>query len=266
MITQNGLLPEQTHHDPETGEVAAPLSSRATQNVPPRRYWDRLEGLVIRGADEQHQSQYELAFLAAQKEIQAVLATDKDATITKERSYSYTSLGQLMSHVRPILNKHGFTFKQGCGRIHRLGVDAGHQVYLPLYLKLTYVGTGESETYINEMPLLKLDPQALKSAKTYGKRQLIEDTFGIASADDDAIAAMATRSMSKDDEEGIVAAISEKIKACASVEELQKWGEKNKQGISGLSDEKYNKIRTAYGDRLKELQEASQEPAKAKGK
>lgn len=244
-------------YDAETGEIKKqPLSAKAMNGSQPRRHWDRVEGIVVRSPDEGMQSQYELAFLAAQIEITTVIETDATAQINDKRSYSYTTLGQLMAHVRPILHKHGFTFKQGTGSINRKGMDAGHQLYMPIFLKLTYVGTGESETYLTEMPLTKLDPQSVKSAKTYGKRQLIEDTFGIASADDDAISAMTERNFWRDDEANIVAGLSEKIKLIKSIEDLNKWGKQNKQGISGLSQESYDKCTKAYQDRLDELKEA----------
>ena len=266
-------------HDPVTGEVKTPLSVRAANSAQPRRHWDRVQGLVLRTPDEGTQSQYELAFLAAQLEIATVIETDATATIGGKdgkggRSYGYTTLSQLMTHVRPILHKNGFTFKQGTGSINRKGLDSGHQLYMPIFMKLTHVSTGESETYLTEMPLTKLDPQAVKSAKTYGKRQLIEDTFGIASADDDAIAAMSERNFWRDDETNIVAGLTEKIKLCKSIEDLNKWGRQNKEGISGLSQEAYDKCTTAFKDRMKELQEALQaektktaaEPADAKAK
>lgn len=256
-------------HEPATGEIKDSLSSRAIKSAPPRRHWDRVQGLVMRTPDEGSESQYELAFLAAQLEIVTVIETDATAQISDKRSYGYTTLGQLIAHVRPILHKHGFTFKQGTGSINRKGLDSGHQLYMPIFMKLTFVGTGESETYLTEMPLTKLDPQAVKSAKTYGKRQLIEDTFGIASADDDAIAAMTERNFWRDDETNIVAGLTEKIKLCKTVEDLQKWGRQNKEGISGLSQEAYDKCTTAYKDRLAEFNEAleaDKEPVKGKGK
>lgn len=245
-----------SEHDPETGEVKEPLSAKAVKAMPQRRHWDRIQGLVVRTEDEGRQSEYELAFLAAQMEIQTVIETDAKAQISKDRGYSYATLGQLMSHVRPILHKCGFTFKQGTGSINRKGLDGGNIWFMPIFLKLTFVGTGESETYLTEMPLTKLDPQAVKSAKTYGKRQLLEDTFGIASADDDAIAAMTTRTLSRDDEAAIVAGFSEKIRDCKSIEDLQKCGKQHKESISNLSEEAHGKCATAYKDRLTELQEA----------
>jgi hypothetical protein len=262
MTMQTGLGSDQ-QHDPQTGEVREPLSARASKNIQPRRHWDRVEGLVMRTPQQDDESEYELAFLAAQMEIQCVIETDAKAQITKDRSYSYTTLGQLMAHVRPILHKHGFTFKQGTGRIHKMGIDGGNTLYMPIYLKLTHVATSESETYVTEMPLIKLDPQAIKSVKTYAKRQLIEDTFGIASADDDAIAAMTRNTFSRDDEADISAGIIEKINGCKTIADLQKWAQQNNQALSGLSDEVATKCRKAYKDRLGELQE---EPEGGKAK
>jgi len=262
MSFQTKLGSDQQHLDPETGEVREPISTRASKNIQPRRHWDRAEGLVMRTPQQEDESEYELAFLAAQMEIQCVIETDARASITKTVSYGYTTLGQLMNHVRPILHKHGFTFKQGTGRIHKMGLDGGNTLYMPIYLKLTHVATSESETYVTEMPLMKLDPQAIKSVKTYAKRQLIEDTFGIASADDDAIAAMTRNTFSRDDEADISAGIIEKIKACKSIADLQKWAKQNNQALSGLSEEVATKCRQAYKERLSELQEEQPEGGK----
>lgn len=248
--------------DPQTGEVKSPLSHQAIKGIPPRRHWDRIEGIVIRTPDEGQQSQYELAFLSAQLKIKEVIEADAKAQITRDRSYSYTTLGQLMTHVRPILHEHGFTFKQGTGRIHKMGIDGGNQLYIPVYLKLTFVGTGETETFVTEMPLTKLDPQAIKSVKTYAKRQLIEDTFGIASADDDAIAAMTQKSLSRDDEADIVAGIIEKIKDTKTIADLQKWAKANGQALSGLSADVAERCRAAYRDKLDELQAPAEDKKK----
>lgn len=261
---QNGLTTDQ-QHDPHTGELREPISARAQKNIQPRRHWDRVEGLVMRTPELDSESEYELAFLAAQQEIQCVIEADAKAQITKDRSYSYTTLGQLMAHVRPILHKYGFTFKQGTGRIHKMGIDGGNTLYMPIYLKLTHVATSESETYVTEMPLIKLDPQAIKSVKTYAKRQLIEDTFGIASADDDAIAAMTRNTFSRDDEADISAGIIEKINLCKTIADLQKWAQQNNQALSGLSDDVAAKCRQAYKDRVTELQDLAQ-PEGGKGK
>jgi ERF superfamily protein len=263
MSFQNGL-PSDQQHDTETGEVREPISTRAQRNIQPRRQWDRLEGLVIRSQAEAEQSQYELAFLAAQLEIVPVLEADAKAQITKERSYHYATLGQLLSHVRPILHKNGFTFKQGTGRIHKQGLDGGNMLYLPVYTKLTYVGTGESEVFVMEMPLPKVDPQAIGSACTYAKRYLLLSALGIATADDDAISAMTQRTMNKDDEADMAAGIVEKINDCKTVAELHRWHAANKQAISGLSEEIYQKCARAYKDRIGELQEDKPEGGKTK--
>lgn len=256
---QNGLSSEQ-QHDHMTGEVRERLSTRAMQNVQPRRQWDRLEGLVIRSAAEDQQSQYELAFLAAQMEITPVLEAESKATVPTKTggtfSYNYASLPQVLTHVRPILHRHGFTLKQGVGRIHKMGLDGGNMLYLPVYTKLTYVGSGESETFIMEMPLPKVDPQAVGAATSYGKRYTLLGAFGIATADDDAISAITQRTMSRDDEADISAGIIEKIKDCGSVGDLQKWGAANRQSIQGLSTEVYNKVTQAYRDRMAELQDS----------
>ncbi len=269
---QNGLSSEQ-QHDPETGEVRPPISTRAVANMPPRKHWDRLEGLIIRERPEDDakalaQSQYDLAFLSAQIEIVPVLEAEAKATVPTKTgpgfSYSYASLGQILLHVRPILHKHGFTMKQGTGRIHKMGLDGGNMLYLPVYTKLTYVGDGTSETFVMEMPLPKLDPQAIGSATSYAKRYLLLGTFGIATADDDAISAMTQRTISKDDESEHVAAAIEKIKACKTIDDMQKWAKQAKEGLSGLSVEAWDKMKAAYADHKADLQDSQAVPAEVK--
>ncbi len=267
MSLQNGL-PSDQQHDPDTGEVRDPISTRAQRNIQPRRQWDRLEGLVIRSQAETEQSQYELAFLEAQLQIVTVLEAEAKATVPTKSggmfTYAYASLGQVLSHVRPILHKCGFTLKQGTGRIHKMGLDGGNMLYLPVFTKLTYVGSGESEVFVMEMPLPKVDSQAIGSATTYGKRYSLLGALGIATADDDAISAMTQRTISRDDEADISAGIIEKIKDCKTIAELQRWGQQNKQAMHGLSDEVYQKCVQAYKDRLAELQEDKPESGKAK--
>lgn len=269
MNLQNGLLSEQ-RHDPETGELrdppGDPASLRALNAARMRRQWDHVSGIVVKTPPEAQESQYEIAFLAAQMEIAAILETDAKAQITDKRSYTYASLGNVLAHVRPILHKNGLTLKQGTGRMHKMGIDGGNMLYLPVFTQIKHAGSGESETFVMEMPMPKLDPQAVGAATSYGKRYSLLGALGIATADDDAIAAITQRSLTRDDEAEMVGVIIEKIKACKTIEELQKWGAQNKQGLTGLSEESYNKCRTAYGDRLKELQEAAPEANGKKGK
>ena len=261
---QNKLTSDQ-EHDPETGEIRDTLSDRASRNIQPRRHWDRLEGIVIRTPGEDQQSQYELAFLEAQSKIKAILEAEAKATVPTKSgafTYSYASLGQVLNHVRPILHAHGFTLKQGTGRIHKMGLDGGNMLYLPVFTKFTYVGTCESETFVMEMPLVKVDAQAIGAATSYAKRYTLLGALGIATADDDAIAAITQKNFSRDDESAIAAGIIENIKGCKTIDALQKWAKQNAQALESLSGEIATRCRDAYRDHLDGLRGESKSDGK----
>jgi len=112
------------------------------------------------------------ALLAAQKDMPAV---DRDGTNPHFGS-RFTTLDNLISKVRPVLNKHGLSLMQMPSQDER-----GNPV---LITRLLHEG---GESIEATMPLLttKSDPQALGSALTYAKRYALAAALAIADQEDD---------------------------------------------------------------------------------
>jgi hypothetical protein len=263
-------------YDAETGELfeerpehqsaefnSAPretLSQRATSNVKAPGYWDKREG-IMKSTDNRW---FAKDLLEAQKEIPVIFDADAWNPFTKSK---YTSLGHLLSKIRPILHTHGFLLKQGAGKIyaHGVGTSKEPKYFLPVFMEIMHVDTGASERQMIEIPITKLDPQGVGICVTYGRRYLLQAYFGIASMDDDAASAVQKR-LDKDEEAEAEKAISDKIKECATVEELRKWAHMNRDALAALSDNTVSKLRTLYDERLGELQDRPQEQATKKTK
>jgi hypothetical protein len=231
------------------------LSQRATAGVKAPGYWDKRQGVMATSDDRRFNN----ALFRAQSEIEALIDADAHNPFHKSR---YTTLGMLLSVVRPVLKKHQLIIKQGAGKVFAHKGDKGIIYFLPVFMEIVHAPSCERERQMVEIPLTKIDPQAIGVAITYGRRYLVQSYFGIASMDDDAASAVQKR-LDKDDANDAVSGIIEKIKECASVAELEKWAKANKDGLNALSDEHVAKLRTAYEERKRELQD-TQAPKKEK--
>lgn len=247
----NGHMPEvaEPEHDEETGEVTETLSERAAKGIEKPKYWRRVEAIDGEGG-----ANYEAAFFDAQSEIDSMVEADASNPAFKSR---YATLATLLAAVRPALTKHRLTIKQFPGRIHRLGTEAtAKQMFLPVCTKITHVDSGEAETFVYEMPLIKIDPQAIASAMTYARRAALASVFGIATVDDDATAASIRQRIDKDQGADVIDTLLAQIKEAKTVADLKKWYALHREGIEVLSDDKIEKLRTAYTDKTEELKEA----------
>lgn len=250
----NGITPEvsEPEHDDETGEVVETLSERAQKGIEKPKYWRRVEAIDGEGGPN-----YEAAFFAAQSEIDAIIEADATANVTQTIKTKYATLAGLLARIRPVLTKHRLTVKQFPGRIHRLGSEGtAKQMFLPICTKLTHVDTGEAETFVWEMPLIKVDAQAIGSASTYGRRYALACVFGVATVDDDAAAASIRNRIDKEQGADVIDTLIAQIKEAKSVADLVKWLKANREGFEILSDDKVDKIALAYDERKAALQEA----------
>jgi hypothetical protein len=245
---------EATEHDPETGEVPEPLSVQALNGINKPQYWRRVESIEGDGGPD-----FELAFFNAQSDIPAMIEADKNNPHFKSR---YASLAGILELVRPILTKHRLTIKQHVGRIHRLSLDTGaKQMFLPILTTLTHVDSLQGQTFPWEMPIEKATAIAIGSLSTTAKRYSICSIFGIATVDDDAAAASIRNRIDKDQGADMIEGLIAQIKETKTPADLRKWYAQHSEGIELLSEEKVEKLRAAYGERLEHLQEA--ETAKA---
>jgi hypothetical protein len=255
-------------YDPETGELFEERSDfqSAAFNSNPREtlsqkamagahqgkipYWDKRQGIMQSNNDQW----FNRALSEVQKELPAILEADAFNPFHKSK---YVSLGHLLSKLKPILQKNEIFLKQGTGKIYAHGSSNKEPRYfLPVFLEIVHAPTGESERQMIEVPLTKLDPQAVGIASTYGRRYLLLSYFSIASMDDDAASALAKR-IDRDEEADAAFGIIEKIKECQTLEELQKWAKMNQSGIDTLSEKTLEKLRQAYSDRQTQLQDSN---------
>ena len=128
---------------------------------------------------------------------------------------------------------------------------------MPVYTDFIHVVTGEIERTQVEIPLTRLDPQAMGSAITYGKRYTIVAGLGLATdeADDDGARAMPRDVTAAVTETSLLEELKAELKACKTKEALIKWGTdpKTKKRTNELSDDEAVLLRTAYADRSREL-------------
>jgi hypothetical protein len=112
------------------------------------------------------------ALLAAQLEMPAITP---DATNPHFQS-KFVSLGNLISKVRPVLNKHGLTFAQ---------FPSSDEHGPTLVTIIMHAGSGERLEYAAPLILVKQDPQAQGSSITYMRRYALAAALGISDQDDD---------------------------------------------------------------------------------
>lgn len=256
---QTGEIIETTEE--ETSDRPQTLSERAAAGIEKPPYWRRVESIQGEGGPE-----FELAFFNAQAEIPAMIEADKNNPHFKSR---YASLAGVLERVRPILTKHRLTIKQHVGRIHRLGIDSGKQMFLPVLTTLTHVDSGQHQTFPWEMPMEKATPIAIGSLSTTAKRYSICSIFGIATVDDDAAAATIRNKIDSEQSVDVLDTLIEQIKSMKTLDDLKKWLKANNEGFDVFSEDKMEKLRTAYEDhrqKLADAAEANQDKPETNGK
>lgn len=235
--------------------ASTPLSQRATNGMRPPRYWDRAGGAM----ESSGRGALPYALLKVQGKVKPIIEADANNPFTKKK---YATLGMLLATIRPVLQENDILIRQGTGKIVAYG-SGQKEYFLPIWMDVFHVPSGEHDRVMTEVPLSKNDAQAIGIAITYGRRYLMQSYFCVASMDDDAASAVQKR-LDKDEEGEAIKGILEKIKECKSVPDLERWAKANQDGIQHLSDDALTKCRTAYGDRLRDLQDASQEPEMGK--
>lgn len=113
------------------------------------------------------------ALLAIQREIPAV---EPDAVNPHFKS-KFVSLGNLISKVRPVLNRHGVAVTQFPSL-----TDDNQPTLVTV---LTHAASGERMEYPAPLFLAKADPQGQGSAITYMRRYALATAFGVVDQEDD---------------------------------------------------------------------------------
>lgn len=166
----------------------------------------------------------------------------------------YATLKEILEVVRPILLKHRVRIRQGADRSWPCDEGGGTKGRLvPVYTDLIHVVTGEIERTQVEMPLTRLDPQAMGSAITYGKRYTIIAALGLATdeADDDGARAMPRDVTAAVSATGLLEKLKAEITACKTKDALIAWGHDSKttKRTNELSDDEAVLLRQHYTQR-----------------
>jgi hypothetical protein len=232
-----------TDHDPETGEV--PVYSNgvkaASATAAARVQMDR--DRMGYGANILHD-----AIARALAEIPVWIKSEKEGNRAK-----YAPLKDILTVVRPALAKYGVRIRQGADR--SWSADEGGGVkgrLIPVYTDLIHTTTGQLERTQIEIPLTRLDPQAMGSAVTYGRRYTLIAALGLATdeADDDGARAQRPDITAKVDTTAECEAIAAEIRGAKDLDALTKFATdgKTRKRIDGLTDAEQEKLRVVYSD------------------
>lgn len=226
------------------------LAQRALDGAERPPYWRDVREMIVSEAGKE----YEKAFLSVQVEMPLVIEADKENAFTKSE---YASLQNVLTVIRPILNRHGISMKQFPAAIRGHGDGSKKWFSVPVCTKLTHVETGQFEMIVVDMPV-KDDTHSHGAALTYGKRYGPLSYFGIATADTDGMAYFASKldmEAAEKATDGIIDAINE----CESETDLTKWLNKNEEGLKLLGEISVGLVRDAYTSKRKELKTADAE-------
>lgn len=193
----------------------------------------------------------------ALKVIPIWITTDKQGA----HKVKYATLKTILEAVRPPLLAHRVRIRQGADRSWPCDDGGGSKGRLvPVYTDLIHVVTGEVERTQIEMPLTRLDPQAMGSAITYGKRYTLLAALGLATddeADDDGARAVARDVTAPPVTTGLLEELKAEIDGCKTKDALIKWGNapSTKRRINELTDEAAVLVRNHYAERGRKLLE-----------
>jgi hypothetical protein len=203
--------------DPETGEAATVSQSaievRKAAIEQPRIY---PRGLAV-------------ALQAAIAKLPVWITTDERADAGK-MNYKYASLKAILATVRPVLLEHGIRIRQGANPSWSMETGGVKGRLVPVYTDLIFAENAEVDTTIVEIPLLRLDPQAMGSALSYGRRYSLLAALGLATdeADDDGKAAKTVDLTEHEVESQELWGLKQEVSALDTVEKLKDWGVKLK--------------------------------------
>ena len=237
--------------DQETGEVHEPISVKAVNGAAHAK----VEIERMRSGYGESQLHYYVA-----KALDEIPVWIKAEHSVGRGTAKYATLKDILSIVRPALAKQGIRIRQGADRSWPADDGGGMKGRLiPVYTDLIHVPSGGMERTTIEIPLLKLDAQAMGSAITYGKRYSLLAALGLATdeADDDGEAAKVREITDKSQDSPELVSMKAEMKALAEkekiaddrkLEELTKWGMdgKTRTRLNKLSDDEQERARAFY--------------------
>lgn len=248
-------MDEGLSFDRETGEI--PISEKAIAA--------NAKGLAIERELELCIGNYEInsAILSAVEKLPIWIKAEAKGNHAK-----YAKLHTILHTVRPVLLAEKIRIRQGASRSWSCDEGGGIKGRLiPVFTDLIHVPSGQVERTEFEVPLVKLDPQAMGSAITYGKRWTLLAGLGLATdeADDDGEAATLKSINEAHTDSPELAAMTVEMSAKKDATALAEWANdsKSKKRYSQLSDVEQAIIRQRKAERIREL---LAEPVEAKKK
>ncbi len=195
------------------------------------------------------------AMLKVQMDLEALIIADKANPFTKSR---FSSLGNLLATVRPVLNKHGFLLKQFSGTIRSHGNSVKRWYTSPILTLITHVESGQWEAILVELPT-ETTVYSIGSSLTFGKRYGLQSYLCIATTDDDGAATIQNR-LDETHNAKVVETAIEEIRKLKSLPDINKWLEENRDALKNIPDGPgLASVRGAFAEKKKTL-EAANEP------
>jgi hypothetical protein len=206
---------------------------------------------------------YNKAMLKVQVELEALIIADKANPFTKSR---FSSLGNLLATVRPVLNKHGFLLKQFSGTIRSHGNTVKRWYTSPIITLITHVESGQWEAILVELPT-ETTVYSIGSSLTFGKRYGLQSYLALATTDDDGAATIQNR-LDETHNAKVVEVAVEEIRKCKNLNDLNKWLDENRDALNNIPDGPgLTSVRAAFADKKKILEAANESvPAEATAK
>lgn len=240
------------HFNEETGELPLPISERAVMASHPA---------VVQPI------RLYAALMAAVAKMPVWITTDKPGA----HKIKYATLKQILETVRPVLHANGIRIRQGADRSWPMDEGGGMKGRLiPVYTDLIHAESGEVDRTVIEIPLSRMDAQAMGSAITYGRRYTLIAALGLATdeADDDGESAKPRELTDGVKESSELAKLKQEIDACKDATSLMEWGEevKSKKKADKLSQDEHTLLRKHYQTRQQKLLATDDEPQPEKPK
>lgn len=182
------------------------------------------------------------------------------------RKMKYATLKTILQTVRPILLGNGIRIRQGANASWTMDGGGVKGRLVPVYTDLIHSATGQTDRTIVEIPVTKLDAQAMGSALSYGRRYSLLAALGLATdeADDDGAATKTASITDEHEESQELWTLKEEIKVIDDPLKLSAWGEKLKgsRRLDALSEAERTMLSQFYKMALKALSERPEKPKK----
>lgn len=240
----NDTFEDQEPVDRVTGEVLSPFEKGPAPEVPGKNLDEALAKVMA--------------------ELPIWITQDANLPITANVTRKYASLKAIMGVVRPILTKHGVRIRQGCDHAWQLDTGSAKGRCVPVFTELKHTASGQNERTTVEIPMTRMDAQAMGSAISYGRRYSLLAALGLTTdeAEDDGLKTKG-RDITDDNEESQeLWVIRAEISECPTNEALSKWLDKAKASgkFEKLSDQDMALARVAFKDRRKAINDAQDAP------